>query len=102
MHTGRISGFTRFLGAPRDWDEAKDGHCGGLAIRDEKTTAGLGMTSAWFPTPEEIERIKAGAPIYLTVLGQVHPPVCMAVGSPPDAQDGPPRPSSPPAHRPVG
>jgi hypothetical protein len=38
------------------------------------------MTSAWFPTPEEIERIKEGAPIYLTVLGAVHPPVAMGVG----------------------
>lgn len=80
MHTGRISGATRNLGAPRDWDKDAHGPCGGLPIRDEKTTAGDGMTSAWFPTPEEIERIAAGAPVYLTVLGRVHPPVSMAVG----------------------
>jgi hypothetical protein len=44
------------------------------------TSAGLGMTSAWFPTPEEIERLRDGAPIYLTVLGRSHPPVGLAVG----------------------
>lgn len=80
MHTGRIQNATRVLKAPSDWDRDKDGHCGGLPIRDEPTTAGQGMTSAWFPTPEEIERIKDGAPIYLTVLGTVHPPVSMGVG----------------------
>ena len=80
MHVGRIQGATRNLHAPADWDRDKDGPCLGLPIRDEKTTAGDGMTSAWFPTPEEIERIAQGAPIYLTVLGHVHPPVSMSVG----------------------
>lgn len=83
MMTGRIAHATRYLGAPRDWDKATEGPCGSLAIRDEQTTAGPGMTSAWQPTPDEIERIKAGASIHLTVLGTVHPPVSMSVGQPP-------------------
>lgn len=49
MIVGMIAGATRNLGAPRDWDKAKDGPCGGLPIRDEQTTAGPGMTSAWQP-----------------------------------------------------
>jgi hypothetical protein len=84
MHTGRISGCTRVLGAPQDWDVKVHGPCGGLPIRDEITTAGKGMTSAWFPTPDELERILAGAPIYLTVLGINHPPVSMSVGPKPE------------------
>lgn len=84
MHVGRIIGATRNLGAPRGWEKDKHGICGGLPIRDELTTAGPGMTSAWLPTPEEITQIQAGAPIYLTVLGSVHPPVSMQVGVAPD------------------
>jgi hypothetical protein len=80
MHVGRINNATRVLGAPKDWNRDANGPCGNLPIRDEATTAGPGMTSAWFPTPEEIERIKDGAPIYLTVLGSVHPPVDVSVG----------------------
>ena len=44
----------------------------------------FGLQSVWFPMPTEIERIKQGAPIYLTVLGQIHPPVAMEVGPEPD------------------
>jgi hypothetical protein len=83
MHVGRISGATRNLGAPIDWDKDEQGPCGGLPIRDEPTSAGPSMTSAWFPTPEEIQRISEGAPIYLTVIGRVHPPVAIHVGSRP-------------------
>jgi len=81
MRTLRIRGFTRYLGKPSDWRPDDQGPCNHLAIRDEMTTAGHGMTSAWEPLPEEIERIKAGAPILLTVLGAVHPPVAMSVGA---------------------
>ena len=80
MHVGRIQNATRTLSAPKDWNRDENGPCGGLPIRDEKTSAGMGMFSAWFPTPEEIERIKEGAPIYLIVLGSTHPPVDMRVG----------------------
>jgi len=80
MHVGRIQNMTRNLGAPIDWDRDANGPCGGLPIRDEDTTAGRGMTSAWFPTAEEIQRIVEGAPVYLTVIGRVHPPVSMGVG----------------------
>jgi hypothetical protein len=80
MHAGRIQGFTRVLGPPEGWDKVVRGACGSLVIRDEDTVAGHGMTSAWFPTPEELKRVLAGAPIYLTVVGEVHPPVSVGVG----------------------
>lgn len=84
MHIGRVAGATRNLGAPKGWDPAKDGICGGLPIRDEPHSPGVNkMVSAWLPTPEEIALIAAGAPIYLAVLGVSHPPVSMFVGNPP-------------------
>ncbi|MCJ2090884.1 hypothetical protein MKK88_33610 [Methylobacterium sp. E-005] len=84
MHIGRVTGATRNLGAPLDWDPAKDGICGGLPIRDEPHSPGVNrMVSAWMPTPEEIALITAGEPIYLLVVGAVHPPVAISVGNPP-------------------
>jgi hypothetical protein len=84
MHAGHIAHATRSLGAPKDWDSKRDGPCHTLVIRDELTAAGYGMTSAWFLTPEEIMRAVNGAPVYLTIIGTVHPPVCMSVGPTPD------------------
>ena len=86
MHSGRITGATRHLSAPQGWDKERQGVCVGLAVRDDDTSAGHGMTSAWFPTPAEIERIARGAPIYLTIIGDVHPPVAMGVGATPDSR----------------
>ena len=80
----RIAGHTRYLGAPRGWEPETDGPCGHLAIRDEDTTAGRAMASAWEPTPDELERLKAGAPIILHVVGSVHPPVDVRVGAVPE------------------
>lgn len=84
MFVGRIMGATRTLGAPYSWDKAQQGHCGSLPIRDVETSAGPGMESVWFPTPEELTAIAAGAPIMLTILGQKHPPVSVNVGEPVD------------------
>jgi hypothetical protein len=84
MHAGHIADATRSLGTPKDWNKERDGPCCTLVIRDERTAAGSGMTSAWFPDPRELERIAKGAPIYLTIVGNVHPPVIMAVGPAPD------------------
>jgi len=85
MHSGHIIGATRSLGAPENWDKTKRGACASLYVRDEETIAGPAMTSAWYPTSEEIRRIVAGAPIYLSIFGAMHPPVSMAVGPEPEA-----------------
>lgn len=95
MHCGRIDGATRKLGPPSGWDKERDGFCGTLTVRDDNLSCGPAMASAWFPTEEEIARIVAGAPIYLYVMGGVHPPVGMAVGPAPDNS----LPLTGPAHR---
>jgi hypothetical protein len=84
MIPGRIHGATRYLGAPKGWKPDEGGHCAHLAILDEPLPGGVpAMHSVWEPTPDEIERLKAGASIYLCVVGAAHPPVSLAVGEPP-------------------
>lgn len=85
MRPGRVEGATRVFGKPVDWDDTK-GVCVGLPVRDVKTDIGDIMTSAWFPTAEEIMALINGAPIHLEVVGNVHPPVQITVGEPPDME----------------
>ena len=35
--------------------------------------------SAWLPTPDELVRLNAGEPVYLSVWGNGHPPVHVGV-----------------------
>jgi hypothetical protein len=77
----RIEGATRVLGKAQGYL--------GLPLRDEMIfdlVNGPGtpsMVTAWEPTPDELARINAGAPILLRVLGTAHPPVMLSVGDPP-------------------
>lgn len=83
MIPGRVERATRYLGAPPGWEPSKDGECAHLAIRDEQfgsSTGPWGMVSAWEPTPDELARLNAGAPVYLTIIGAVRPPVAVSVG----------------------
>lgn len=83
----RISGATRYLGAPANWkDDGRDKHCGYLAIRDEVTNVGHAMTSAWELEPHEVAALAQGAPLYLTICGTIHPPVQVRIGIPPDEE----------------
>lgn len=81
MMIGHIQGATRVLGKSQGYI--------GLPLRDEMINCTVGgegtpaMVTAWEPTPEEIRRIVAGAPIYLRILGTQHPPVMMDVGDVP-------------------
>lgn len=78
----RTPGATRFLGAPADWNEERDGVCVGLPIKDQKDHNGVNyMISTWEPTEEELERLKSGASVLLWVVGVAHPPVALTVGS---------------------
>jgi len=83
-----IRGFTRILGKPPSWDPSTHGECGALAIMDHEHVAVEGqpgypsMISAWDVTPDEMIRLRQGAPIYLRVAGEGHPPVCIWVGFP--------------------
>lgn len=78
----RIEGATRYLGAPVGWKAPESGPCVHLAIRDEATPPA--MVSAWEPTPAELLRLAAGAPVLLTVAGIAHPPVFVGVGEIPE------------------
>lgn len=75
MIPARIQNATIRLGAPRGWDEATQGPCVGLDVLIQ----GERFTSCWEPTPDELERLAAGAKVYLTVVGD-QPPVALAVG----------------------
>ncbi len=61
----------------------------GLAVRDARvhdTVNGPGtpvMETAWMPDPAELERIAAGEPVVLRILGTAHPPVMVEVGEVP-------------------
>lgn len=74
---------TRSFGPPRGWDEQENGPCGVLSIHDVRDSAGANrMVSIWQPTPEELARLQSGAPVMLTIFGDVHPPVSVGVGEP--------------------
>jgi hypothetical protein len=45
------------------------------------------MTTAWEPTPDELEAIAKGAPIYVRIFGTSHPPIMVFVGEPPREDD---------------
>lgn len=83
MIPGRIANATVRLGAPKGWDEDRDGLCAGLDV----LVRGNEFTSCWEPTPDELERIAAGAKVYLTVVGG-QPPVALQVGDAPAQPPG--------------
>jgi hypothetical protein len=82
----RIPKADRYLGAPLGWKPDENGPCGHLAIRDMDTTAGPAMMSLWEPTPDELERLNAGAKVSLLVVGTIHPPVSISVGMVPSEE----------------
>jgi hypothetical protein len=82
MQIGYVEGATRVIGKSQGYI--------GLPVRDELIHCDVGgegtpaMTTAWLPTPDELARLVAGAPIHLRLLGSAHPPVMITVGSAPE------------------
>lgn len=82
MQIGRIKGATRVLGKSQGYL--------GLPVRDEvinDKVNGEGtpsMTTAWFPSPKELEALNAGAPVHVRLLGRGHPPIMVEVGEVPE------------------
>jgi hypothetical protein len=61
------------LGAPPNWDEAKEGKCHTLpTVRIEDRNS---FASFWLPSKEDLEKLNAGLPICLEIIGRVHPVV---------------------------
>lgn len=74
----RISNATRILAEGQDEYHA-------LAILDERDESGVNhMTSVWEPTPAELEDLKAGGAVRLTIIGGAHPPVMITTQPPPE------------------
>jgi hypothetical protein len=81
MQIGMVEGCTRVIGKSQGYI--------GLPLRDELIHCSVNgpntpaMITAWYPTPEEIAAITAGAPVHLRILGVQHPPVMIEVGPQP-------------------
>lgn len=81
MIINRIEGCTRELGKSQGYL--------GLPLRDEVIACTVGgpetpsMLTSWQPTPAELARLNAGAPVLLRVIGTGHPPVSLDVGAAP-------------------
>lgn len=74
MHVGRIRDSNFTYRAPAGMDNCQDLH---VRVTEEQGVRII--TSAWLPTPDEVERIKQGQPIFLHVYGSGHPVVAMSV-----------------------
>lgn len=59
----------------------------GLPVRMGEFDGHPGMTTAWEPSPAELQLLLAGAKIHITLLGTAHPPISVGIG--PVPQDGP-------------
>jgi hypothetical protein len=71
----------RELGRPEGWDEERDGVCVPLPVFDATDDKGRPwIGSAWEPEPDELERLKAGNPLYVWILGPSHPVLNVSVG----------------------
>jgi len=81
MLPGMIRGATRIVGKSQGYL--------GLPIRDviiNDTVNGPdtpAMETVWEPTPAEMAALAAGAPVKVTILGQVPPPMMVSVGEVP-------------------
>lgn len=87
MHALRIAGGEPF-GAPKGWDPAKEG--GDVfvlyVLRETMEGGTPTFTSAWTPTPEELEWINRGGPIFLRVVGAQPPVMVWAQAPAPDEE----------------
>jgi hypothetical protein len=78
MEIGRIEGATRTIGKSQGYL--------GLPRRDEVINCAVNgpstpvMVTAWFPSPEELVALAAGAAIHVRILGTAHPPIMVGVG----------------------
>lgn len=75
MRALRINGATRELGRAQGYIP--------LHVLDIVADDCPFMVTAWEPTPEELAMLAAGAPVFLWIMGQAHPPVRLEVGEAP-------------------
>lgn len=87
MNPGKIAGANHDFGAPRDWNERLQGPCATLPVAKRVGQMGVELASAWYPSPEEIDAMRQGCPVILTILGSQHPVVMMGVAAIPAAAE---------------
>ena len=81
MQIGRITGATRVCGKSQGFM--------GLPVRDHTIhPEGYGpvnvMTTAWLPTPKELEALNKGAPVHVEIWGNSPPPMLVLTGDSPE------------------
>lgn len=62
---------TNRLGAPTNWDEARDGKCETLPTVFQDGA----YHSFWLPSAEDLTKLNAGIPICLSIFSATHPVV---------------------------
>ena len=87
MTPTELANRTRRFVSPTNWDAYTRGECADLDIIDVKDGDLPMMLSAWKPTMEEISQLLLGAPIWLHIVGTVHPVVGLSVGDPEDVPE---------------
>lgn len=73
----RHDSTTCVLGAPKDWDEEKNGPCQGLPVSERDGQ----YSSYWKPTRWELLKLLFGQPVRLCVAAKWHPAVWIDVES---------------------
>lgn len=73
-----FKGRTHLLGKPPNWKEER-GPCGTLPVRVEVHAGVPEFHSYWLPNEVELANLLAGQAIRLTIIGNSHPPVSVAV-----------------------
>jgi len=77
MTPTEFHGYTRVMGVPENWRQNPQADCVPLFIRDDTIADCHSMESVWTLSDFEREEISRGANISLTILSNVHPPVCL-------------------------
>lgn len=62
-------------GAPKTWDEGRDGPCATLPT----VSVGVIHTSYWQPEPHELDALLRGGSIVFSVIADQHPVISMGV-----------------------
>lgn len=67
----KIKGANANPGAPKDWDEKRDGFCGRLPVRVTERSDGAidQCESAWQVEPHELKVLQEGGHVVLRVVG---------------------------------
>lgn len=70
-----LADCTRRMGAPADWNHAEQGICHTIEICDREGW----MMSGWQLSEAEIERLRNGGHLWLSIQGTCHPVISLQV-----------------------